>query len=335
MRTSYIWALLLIFWPLQIKTEEFVLTAPASEMRVSRMKIGADKRAYAFSQTDACLYLFTPQGSPQRTIRLNENRESDTKHYFFDFCVGDTGDIYVLSVWRKTTEKIKTGVFIYDSEGKFTRIVTLDKQVDGRRMAVDVKGDLIIAGLTTEFYSGKSDRLFLLHQYRTTGEYITSFGELATSGNQQRPADLYRRLRPLIDRLPLGSCSQGLYYVVPGTNRISFYNQDTLSLSTTIQITPRVGALGQYARAAQEIRELDVSDTEIRAQVAMTYSSDNPSGVTRARQLVITDLQGKIKSSKDIAADTDGILIPSATGRSGSSYWTVARENDRVKLVRH
>ena len=248
-----------------------------SNARANVLKVLPNQSVRAVSNRNDFLYLFNSSGQLTRTVDLNENRTSGTEYGDFDLWVNAQGDIFVLSVWKD--QALKSGVLIYDNQGNYQRSVLLGKPVVARRILVDASGDLIVAGLSSDRYFGRSDQLFLLHKYRADGTHVRSFLPLDTnlydsSGSIQ---NVYRTLYPLVDLAAVGICPRGIFAVVPGTRNVNFYHPSTLALTEVVALQAPSGSwlnvsqgmtdeYGQLNDTSLVIRKLQVTATGIEAE---------------------------------------------------------------------
>lgn len=298
------------------------------------VKVSPDHGAYAFSFKQSQILVFNTDGTLSRKISLLDNRPLDIQYHFFDYQVDTRGGIHVLAVWRELPRQTSSGVFIYDKEGKFIKVLVFDKHVDGRGILLDSKDNYIILGLNSDYYFGRTRQLFLLHRYGQAGEYLGSFFEI-------NPADfgspdvsgpkVYSQLRPLVDHLPVGrSAQRGVYAVIPGTHSIQFFDLAGFRASETVHLQSPLmekSVAPSPVRSATPLGEdLQITAVQIDAD-SITAEFDNMSRFDKPRAQVHRRIRvnydpqnGTARSVVPIDPET-GVLIQQAGTPSERAFY--------------
>ena len=232
-----------------------------------------------------------------RTIDLQGNRPVDVKFYFFDFYVDAAGTAYVLAVWRPRGSEIRSGVFEYGAGGEFVRLVPFGKHVDGRRLAVDAEGNLLVLGLDSDLYFGRARRIGLAHRYDSEGRYLEAFLTLDWEDYAPPAASsiqaAYHNLRPLVDRLPLSIDQTGqVATVLPGTTTVVFFRGKTLESRSSVRLpvspidlTQPAPPRSRFTGETQQIIKLQVNSDRIIAEVSEDRRFQGPPTIHTGRAL--------------------------------------------------
>ncbi len=331
----------------RVHAQTFTTLELTTEARGNILKVLPDQSLRAVSNSKDLLYLFNSSGKLTRAVDLSQNRPFGIRYGDFDLCVNAQGDIFVLSVWRD--ESFKSGFFVYDNQGEYRYSVLLEKPVVSRRILVDSKGNLIVAGLNSDRYFNQSEPLFLLHKYRPDGSHVRSFLELDPNsydprGDIQR---VYRVLYPLVDKAAIGICPRGVFAVVPGTRRVNFYHPDTLELTEVVELqAPSVSLLGvspsmtdeygQLNDTSLNIWALQVTDTEIEAEFLQSQQYGTP---TRARRNVVIscryDPSGNLLDENWVRVrETGKLILPTGT-TDYSGFVKLGKREGQLAVIRN
>ena len=314
----------------------------SQSLKVSKVKVLPDRSSIALADLQGTLYLFAPDGTLKQTVDVIGHRKLDTKHFFFDFSANEVGDIFVLAVWNHPEKRLEIGSFVFNKNGEFKRVITFNKPIDARGIIVTPKGNIVLLGLSPDYYFGESKKIFLLHQYDSNGQWVNSGGEVDPATYSTSSSADYRTLGPLVDRLPFGICPRGIYYVVPGTNKVEFHDPDNLLLLDSIEIPAPKKELkpipseaqdkfGQFSHIEQNIWRLQIDKNEVRAEFDQAQSYKSPNAIMKVHFLVFCDPRGKLLSSREYD-QMHGVFLPSANG-AYSKYVTLIPQDGQYQMV--
>lgn len=309
-----------------------------------RVKSLPDGSTLALSGSSGLVQRIGTDGRVNRVLRTLDHQATDSEHTFFDFSASLDGQVFVLGMFKDRNADLKAGVFVFKPDGSFDRLVILSKKMDARAIATGPNGNLFVLGLPPDLYFGKSKKIHLLHKFTLEGQHLASCAEVnlslvAPDGNVQ---NLYHTLRANLDGMPLGTCPRGVFTVTPGTHTINFYDPDTLELLEAVQVQLPVfpskpippglrDRYGKYSGSSHRIREIQVGAEELRLEFVYSQTYRNPNGFLKSRFLVLTDAQGKVKSSRETVASYGMLVGPASSG--DSRFCTLLLDNNRPVLM--
>lgn len=342
---SMLFLVLVCFIPLNSQDFYSKLQMPDNIQHSPLVKVYPDRQIYGLSILDSAMLFFDMNGALAKQIDLLDDRPQEIKYYYFDFCVGENGRIYILAVWRDKPQQTHSGVFVYDAAFRYIGLVEFNKHVDGRKITLDAMGNFVVLGMTTDFYFGKSSRLHLFHRYSPGGNYLGSFFEVnpqfySNFANPDPPA-VYARLRPIVDHLPFGSSQQGIFAVIPETLDIQLFDSHTLAPSTILRIQPpkiEQGLLPETLKSktilstAMQITAVQITDTSIAVDFDQSTKYQGPS-VLHARVRAIYDpstlsLRSAVKITQESGELIEQLGVPS------SQLFTFSPNERKIKLLR-
>ena len=311
------------------------------------VKMFPERKIYAFSQIQQMMLTFNLDGSLASQINVLDNRPQDIQYHFMDFQVDDKGKIYILAIWRDAPRQTHCGVFVYNADNTFDKLIELKKYVDARKILIDGQKNIIIVGLSPDFYFGKTSHVYLMHRYNQLGDFLNSGFEVdprnyvpPTSVNV---SSLYGTLRPLVDHLPSGfHVHRGIYAVVPGTHDIEFLEPRTFAPSRTVHLqTPNIMPPAQpesLKSAVMAGTELQISGVHVTENTITVYFDretryQGPSARVHQTVRAVYLFDSPAPQSVSQITTVDRQLIEDA-GVSSEQDYTFSYSDDTIRLRR-
>ncbi|HXG32787.1 MAG TPA: hypothetical protein VNJ11_05435 [Bryobacteraceae bacterium] len=142
-----------------------------------------------------------------------------------DFAVDARGNIYVPATWLewKSGAGAKSGVFVFDWDGRHKATVVLDLEGSPERIAVDAAGQFYVLSLDAAWAKGRRKDCFLVHKFAQNGKRLGAFSSCpATEGASYGTPEFQSRLMQLREETARGHLwvEDGLVYHVFPRSRV-------------------------------------------------------------------------------------------------------------------
>ncbi len=135
------------------------------------------------------LYLYSAQplaffekgpGSPLRRIRATGTPALTPGQVLLDdFAVDSQGTFYIPSVWRDASRAFRSGVLVFNAEGRYQRTIVFSTPVEVRHIAVDQGGDIFTLGIDSRYYRGQTTDTSVLRRFTALGDPVAAFAPQA------------------------------------------------------------------------------------------------------------------------------------------------------------
>lgn len=164
--------------PFRIIREIPLEIAKDQEFLITRLQIGQKGELYAASSWSHKIKVFSDDGFLEREIDFSKEIPficPAVKHpQPGELAINSLGYLFVTAYWRDCEDRLQSGIFIFDKDGKFEHIIALEK-IDVEDMAITNKDQILITGV--DLNSGKPREF--LWQIAQSGKTLMSYFSLS------------------------------------------------------------------------------------------------------------------------------------------------------------
>lgn len=176
-------------------------------------------------------------GALVKRLRIEGMPQMQTSKVTFlqDIAIDGHGTIYVSAVWREQPRSFASGLFIFDSEGRYLRTVSLTPSIELRHTAVDSTGNIYTLGLDGDFVRRRTDYCLLVHKFAPNGNRITAFSSCPAGLILRTPAGTpgadFKKLSGDMDNGRLWVTGDKIYHLTPRAHMLRVFDSSGRQLN--------------------------------------------------------------------------------------------------------